>query len=344
MADNTLVQTSISGLPDWAQPYMTGEQGLLPQAQALYGSNLQMPMYAGDRLAAPSALQSQAWGNAATMGVDPSTSQAASMAGAAGMNAGNLSYDPYQVGQFTGQTAGNYMNPYMQNVVDIQQREASRASDIQRNVNQAQAVGQGAFGGSRSAIVEAERQRNLGTQLGDIQAQGLNAAYNQAQQQFNTEHQLGEQSRQYEAGLGLQGLQTQAQAAGQLGLIGNQNYQQNMGINQLQSQYGMQQQGMTQQGMDLAYQDFLNQQNYPGQQLTNYANILGQGLRGVGTSTSTSTSPAPSFGSQLLGAGTALYGASKMLGSAKGGSIGYARGGSVGRTAGLADLLISRMG
>ena len=344
MADNTLVQTNVSGLPDWAQPYMTGEQGLLPQAQALYGSNQAMPMYDGDRLADPSALQSQAWGNAATMGVDPATGQAASMAGAAGMNAGNLSYDPYQVGQFTGQTAGNYMNPYMQNVVDVQQREAGRASDIQRNVNQAQAVGQGAFGGSRSAIVEAERQRNLGTQLGDIQAQGLNAAYNQAQQQFNTENQLGEQSRQYGAGLGLQGLQTQAQAAGQLGLIGNQAYNQNMGINQLQSQYGMQQQGMQQQGLDMAYQDFLNQQNYPGQQLTNYANILGQGLRGVGTSSSTSTSPAPSFGSQLVGAGSALYGASKLLGAAQGGSIGYARGGSVGRTAGLADLLISRMG
>lgn len=90
----------------------------------------------------------------------------------------------------------SYMSPYMQNVVDVQQREARRASEIGRQADQAQAVGQGAFGGSRSAIVEAERQRNLGMQLGDIQAGGLQKAYEQAQQ-----------AQQFGANLGLQGLQ-----------------------------------------------------------------------------------------------------------------------------------------
>tara|TARA_R110000803_G_scaffold163913_2_gene227662 strand:- start:2572 stop:3603 length:1032 start_codon:yes stop_codon:yes gene_type:complete len=342
MADNTVVQTNVSDLPQWAKDeYMTGPKGVLSQAQALYGSNLAMPLYDGDRNAPNQALQSQAWGNAATMGVDPSTGQAASMAGAAGYNAGNLSYDPYQVGQFTGQTAGNYMNPYMQNVVDIQQREAGRASDIQRNVNQAQAVGQGAFGGSRSAIVEAERQRNLGTQLGDIQAQGLNAAYNQAQQQFNTENQLGEQSRQYGAGLGLQGLQTQAQAAGQLGLIGNQAYTQQMGINQLQSQYGGQQQALQQQDYDRKYQDFLNQQNYPQQQLTNYANILGQGLRGVGTSSTQTLTPPPSTMQNIGTLGMSAAGIGSLL-KARGGYVGYASGGMVG-SGGLGAIALNTL-
>ena len=98
-----------------------------------------------------------------------------------------------------------YMSPYMQNVVDVQQREARRAADIQREQNQAIAAKQGAFGGSRQAIVEAELQRNLGTQLGDIQATGLQQAFGQAQQ-----------AQQFGAGLGLQGLQagTQAQLAG----------------------------------------------------------------------------------------------------------------------------------
>ena len=90
-----------------------------------------------------------------------------------------------------------YMSPYMQNVVDTQQREAIRKSQIQQQGLQSQAAQQGAFGGSRSAILEAERQRNLGTQLGDIQARGLQSAYDKAQQ-----------AQQFGAGLGLQGLQT----------------------------------------------------------------------------------------------------------------------------------------
>ena len=85
--------------------------------------------------------------------------------------------------------AQGYMSPYMQNVVESQQREARRAGEMQRMQNQAQAVGQGAYGGSRQALVEAERQRNLATQLGDIQGAGLQQAFGAGQQQFNVEQQ-----------------------------------------------------------------------------------------------------------------------------------------------------------
>lgn len=123
-------------------------------------------------------------------------------------------------------SADAYMSPYMQSVVGAQQREATRASDIQRNQNQAQAVKAGAFGGSRQAIVEAERQRNLGTQLGDIQATGLQAAYQDAQKQFNAEQaaRLQAQQSNQQAGLtvGQQNLAsqigTQQLGAGQIGL------------------------------------------------------------------------------------------------------------------------------
>ena len=126
--------------------------------------------------------------------------------------------------------AQGYMSPYMQDVVAAQQREARRASEIQRNQDQAAAVRSGAFGGSRQAIVEAERQRNLATQLGDIQAGGLQQAFQQAQNQFNTEQQarLAAQQANQQAGLtvGSQNLSAQQQAA-----LANQ---------QLQGQYGMQ--------------------------------------------------------------------------------------------------------
>ena len=157
---------------------------------------------------------------------------------AASMKAAQTSYNPelqaFQMGpaerlsaqNFGNQSAQDYMSPYMQQVVDAQQREARRASEITRNQQQAQAVGQGAFGGSRQAIVEAERQRNLGTQLGDIQAQGLQSAFSQAQQQFNAD-----QARQMAA----------QQANQQAGLtVGQQNLASKMGTQQLGTQTGLQ--------------------------------------------------------------------------------------------------------
>ena len=112
-------------------------------------------------------------------------------------------------------SAADYMNPYMQNVVDIQKREAQRQSGVQGTQQQAQAAQAGAFGGGRDAIMRAERERNLGTQMNDIQATGSNAAFQNAQQQFNTEQQarLAAQQANQQAGLtvGQQNLQSQLQ-------------------------------------------------------------------------------------------------------------------------------------
>jgi hypothetical protein len=123
-------------------------------------------------------------------------------------------------------TAEAYMSPYMQNVVDIQQREARRASQIGAQQQAAEAVGRGAFGGSRDAIMRAERERNLATQLGDIQATGQQAAYSQAQQQFNQEQQarLAAQQANQQAGL----------------TVGGQNLSALLGVQGLGAQYGTQ--------------------------------------------------------------------------------------------------------
>jgi hypothetical protein len=75
-----------------------------------------------------------------------------------------------------------YINPYQQNVIDVAKREATRTSNIAGQTDAARAVGAGAFGGSRYAIQQAERDRNLQRQLGDIQMQGSQAAYQNAQQ------------------------------------------------------------------------------------------------------------------------------------------------------------------
>jgi hypothetical protein len=91
---------------------------------------------------------------------------------------------------------GQYMSPYMQNVVAQQQKEAVRQADIQRQSNQGQATRSGAFGGSRAAVVEAEAQRGLQDRLAMIQATGSQSAFEKAQQ-----------AQQFGAGLGIQGLQ-----------------------------------------------------------------------------------------------------------------------------------------
>ena len=85
-----------------------------------------------------------------------------------------------------GREVGGYMSPYMQNVVDIQKREAMRGAGIMGAQNQAQATNAGAFGGYREGIQRAENQRNLGTQMNDIQLKGQQMAFDNAQQQART--------------------------------------------------------------------------------------------------------------------------------------------------------------
>jgi hypothetical protein len=122
--------------------------------------------------------------------------------------------------------AQQFMNPYMQNVVNIQTREAQRNADIAGTQRGADAVRAGGFGGSRQAIMDAEAQRNLSQQLGDIQATGSQAAFQQAQNQFNAEQ-----------GIGLQA----AQSNQQTGLTtGQQNLSSNLSTQQLGVQTGLQ--------------------------------------------------------------------------------------------------------
>jgi hypothetical protein len=110
-----------------------------------------------------------------------------------------------------------------------------------------------------------------------MQGAGLGAQYGLAGQQ------LAEQSRQYGAGLGLQGLAQQIAAAQALGGLGMNEYQQRMGINQAQLGAGSQMQNLRQQDLSNRYQQFLDQQRLPFQQLSWFSDIL----RGTPASAST---------------------------------------------------------
>jgi hypothetical protein len=338
--------TQVSELPDWAKGYA---KDTLAKTAALTDVN-QNPYqaYGAERIAGFSPMQQQAQQKAAGMQTSGATGFGTQLAGAAGLGALGASYDPtqFQAGQFGGQEAQQYMSPYMQNVVDIQQREAQRQGDIAGTQRGAQAVKSGAFGGGRQAIMEAEAARNLATQKGDIQAQGLQSSYQQAQAQFNADQarrmqaqQLAEQSKQYGAGYGMQGLQTALQGAGQLGALGQQEFGQGMDINKLQAGYGAQQQALQQQGLTQAYQDFQNQQNYPYKQLGFMSDMI-RGLPLGQQSTQQVYEAEPGMAQQIGSIGMGAMGLSKFM--AEGGEVkSYKVGGGVDSQENVADIVDS---
>ena len=333
----TINQTSI---PEYAKPYV---ENMLGKTEALSSQPYQT--YGQERQAGFTPMQQQAQQGVANMQVPGQTGFASGLAGAAGLGALGANYDPtqFQAGQFGQQQADQYMSPYMQSVVGVQQQEAQRQADIASTQRNAQATGAGAFGGSRQAITDAEAARNLATQKGSIQATGLQNAYAQAQQQFNADQArqaaaqaATEQSKQYGAGYGMQGLQTAGTAAAQLGALGQNQYTQQMGVNQLQQQTGATQQAQQQAALTQQYQDFLTQKQAPYQQLSYMSDML----RGLPMSQSTQQlfQAPPSTAATAAGLGTAAIGAAQLM-KAKGGAIKAPKQ----RPAGLAELALSKM-
>lgn len=89
--------------------------------------------------------------------------------------------------QFTGAEVSDYMDPYMQNVVDVQKREAIRDFERGQAGRDASAVTAGAFGGSRQAIAQGMAEQNLQQRLGDIQQIGSQAAFDRAMKMFESD-------------------------------------------------------------------------------------------------------------------------------------------------------------
>ena len=193
-----------------------------------------------------------------------------------------------------------YMSPYQQNVTDLQIQGAQRQADIARTQRSSQAARAGAFGGARQAIENAEAERALQSQLQNIQAQGLQSAYQQAQANIAQRAQLGLQGlagAQQGLGTALQGGQLglsgigQAMAGQQAGLQGLQTANQLYGT-------GIQGAGMGLQGVDRSLAG--TAQGMQGAQI---------GLQGVNT--------------QLAGTAQGMQGAQTGLQGVSGAQAGY---------------------
>jgi len=335
MATPTQIQQTQYGFAPEIAPYA---QTMLGQAAALTDTEMNPYMqYQGERVAQFSPLQNQSYQNAALMQSQPQLQDATALTGMAGLGALNTQYtfNPYQTQRFTDGAVSQYMSPYMQNVVERQQSDAQRQADIARQAQGAQAARSGAFGGSGDYLMRAQAAGNLARQKGDIQAKGLQDAYAQAMQQFNQSQaqnqaaaQLNAQQQQFGAGLGLQGLQAANQSAQTLGTLGNLQYQQNMGINALQNQYGLQQQAQVQKDIDTKYQDYLNYQNYPYKQIGFMSDII-RGAPLTQTGSSVYQAP-PSTAQNITSLGLGAAGISKLFAN---GGVATSKGGGLGALA-----------
>ena len=119
-------------------------------------------------------------------------------------------------GRFTGSAVSEYMDPYMQNVVDIEKRRAMEDYGIAQKGRNASAVQAGAFGGSRQGIQEGLAERDLLERQGALQARGLSTAYGDAQRMFEADRSARmstEQAQAAEAG------RVQAGTAGEMSRV-----------------------------------------------------------------------------------------------------------------------------
>ena len=248
--------SNVSTLSDWAGPYVTD---MLGQAQAVAQQPYQV--YQGPMTAGESGLQSNVFQGLGSLNFPGNLGQSFSSGSAyqppmMGQNA----YAPGAIGTGAGApmggntlgTGGNapsqptgiasqYMNPYLQSVLQPQLEELRRQNDITNMGTNAKLTQAGAYGGGRQAIMNSENNRNLMQAQNQAIGTGYSNAYDKAMGQFNTE-------------------QGQAKT-----------------LADMMSQAGNQQRDIEQQGITADYNEFLAQRDYP-QKMLQFQQSMLQGL------------------------------------------------------------------
>lgn len=149
-----------------------------------------------------------------------------------------------------------YQNPFTTQVIDQSLSDLDRARQMAIGGDQDRAISAGAFGGSRSGILEAETNRAFADQAARTSSGLRQAGFNQAQRAAESDIGRELDNRRFQAGLqsGLLGDQYQT-----LGLLGNM---------------GSQQQNLGQAGLNAGYNEFLRALDYGPRQL----GLLSQGV------------------------------------------------------------------
>ena len=167
---------------------------------------------------------------------------------ARGMLGDSFGFDPRQgLNELASQDAPSllsmdlnaYQNPYTEQVIDNTIGDLDRARKIQLQSDQDAAIGQGAFGGSRSAIIESETNKRFADAVGDISERLRSNSFDRATNLASMDMGRDMQNRSFQANLLGNQLADQYRTLGLLSGIGNQ------------------QQALNQAGLDFDYNEFL---------------------------------------------------------------------------------------
>lgn len=372
--------SNTSNLPDYAAPYV---MDAFSQAQGIQNSGVSdvntnpyntTTAYNGQQTAGFTPDQLAAQQGVMSLQTPGQFGTATDLASTAASNAANVanSYNPYQINAQTtqapnlnnyqmggpqqfGQNAVNqYMSPYMQDVTNVQTQAAVKNANQNNVANNLAQAATGTYGGSNTALTQAQNNQNLQTNLANINATNTQAAYSNAQNEFNTQNALQQstaannlaslnqtqglagtesmqsqlanqqagltaqqnniQAQQFGSTLGMNAVNAQNALASTLGSLGQTQNATNLNNLQAQSNVGAQQQALNQTQLNQNYQNYLQQLQAPEQQLSFYSSIL-HGLP-IGTNnTGTTYAAAPSTLSQVAGAGLGAASIAKLAGS-----------------------------
>jgi hypothetical protein len=336
-------RTSSTKLPDFVT---SNARDIFAGAKTIGGTPY--TAYTGNRVSEFTPDMMTAMERMRNQGVAGEINQASGLASLTGQRAmqvgsGLGTYDPYEMGGFNAERAQQYMNPYMQSVVDVERRKAQEAANRQSAMLSGQAARQGAFGGSGAALQQRALTRDTAQQLADIQNRGLSSAYEQALGRFGAEEAMREKSRQFGADyalagekLGLEGLRTSLDSANTLRGLGTDRFGQETDIIKNLGTSGDIQRQREQALLDEQYRAFTEAQDDPAKKLALRKSLTS----GLEYDTSKEETSVTDPGKKL----------EQVVGSAAGGLIGnYAQGGITGllsdqqidqrqRMSGISDL------
>lgn len=257
----------------------------------------------------------QPYGGSTVAGFAPEQTQAFQMAqenvgsympaltAATGAAAGGAYYTPESVSapSFLQGNIQAYMNPYISEVEQRATSNAERALQQQLNQIAGQASQARAFGGSRQGIAEgvaaAEGARGIGDLSAQLRAQGFQqaAALQQADQARALEASLANQKA------GLTGAEVNLQGANILGSLAQQRQQLGLADAGAVESIGAQQQALAQRALDDAYARFVEQRDYPLQQLN--LRLAAVGATPYGQTQTQTTTGGPQGSNLLSGLG-----------------------------------------
>lgn len=297
---NTTSTVTQTNLPAYAQPYFTellkqtGRNVFATDSSGRVTGIKPYEAYQGERTAGFSPLQQQTQEEIAGLQTPEQfgyATQGAGMGGMMGYGAAerglNAAFGPTE----------NYMSSYIQGALNPQIRELNRQAELGQRSDALASMRSGAFGGSRQALMAAERERTANQGIQDVLGRGYQSAFDAAQKQ-----------QQFLGGLGMQGLQQGLAGSELMGKLGSAEQQANLDRLRAQGMAGAEQQQLEQRRLDTAYQQAMEGRDWEKAQLQFYSDLL-RGNTGALGSRTVQYAPQPSYLQQLGGLGIAGLGA-----------------------------------